>query len=381
MNKKILLILLLMLVFILPAKAVWINQVYYDPIGSETYGEALELYNPTNTSIDISNWIIATTSSETDVKIPENTFIESYGYFLIADEGWNESKDNETWKNAELEEKMTLKNTNGAVAIKDNEGNIIDAVGWGDEEEIPTELFEGTPATKVKAGESLLRIEDTNDNSKDFVATKPYFFTTGELIINADIGGFSENSNIEVLADDDSNAEGIQIFPNKGSNRKIKVKTNSPGILLFGNQIYNLTQADDGYETIIEIPFSLQPGIYTIKTNNEETNIEILPIKGLSINQRKLDLIVTPGSYDTKKIKITNTGNTEITIYAKSQKFTSIKQDLEGHIAILGKIIDEQWKEITQLGAGANSEIEIILSAKEEAIKGEYKAVLSFKAE
>ena len=132
---------LLIIILTTTANAVWINQVYYDPAGSETYGEALELYNPLNESVDISEWIIWTTSSEKDAIIPKDTFIEPNGYFLIADQKWSEEKDNETWRNADLEEKITLKNTNGGVAIQDNVGNIIDAVGWGDEEEIPEGLF------------------------------------------------------------------------------------------------------------------------------------------------------------------------------------------------------------------------------------------------
>lgn len=382
MKRKILLMLLIVLALVLPANAIWINQVYSDPLGSETYGEALELYNPTNKNIDISGWILWTTSSETDVIIPDNKYIEPYGYFLIADSGWNQSKDNSTWKNADLEDKMTLRNTNGGAALKDKEGNIVDAVGWGDEEEIPSELFEGVPAKKVKAGESLLRIQDTEDNSKDFIAAKPYFFTTGEIIINTDIGNQGNNSSdLEVLEDDDPNAEGIQIFPRKGGKRKIKIRTYSSGILMFRGKMYNLTFVNDSYETEIEISYSLEPGKYPLQTSQDTVDIEILPVKGLSINQRKLDLTIVPGSYETKKIKVSNTGNIELTVYAKSQEFSSGNKKLDEKIAVLGKILNKQWQEITKLMPGQDSEIEISVSIEENVEKGDYKTILSFKGE
>jgi len=365
----------------LTAEAVWINQVYYDPLGSETYGEALELYNPANESTDISGWIIMTASSETDVIIPENIYIEPNGYFLIADEGWNESKDNATWRYADLEEKMTLKNTNGGAALKDKEGNIVDAVGWGDEEEISDELFEGLPAKKVKSGKSLLRIADTNDNSQDFIIAQPYFFTTGEIIINTEIGNEETSSdNIQVLEDDDP-AEGIQITPVKGGSRKVRVRAYRPGLLMFGGKTYNLTQTNNSYEAVIEITYSLEPGIYALQIGQESTDVEILPIRGLSVDQRTVDLDVVPGSYGTKKINIKNTGNTELRIFAKCQKLMAEKNELDGQINAFGKILDDKWQEIATLVSGENKEIEIAVTASETAEKGDYRAILSFKGE
>src|SRR3989338_855401 len=57
------------------SNAIVIHQVLYDPITSETGGEAIELFNNQNKSIDISRWIIKTKSSETDATIPSGTIL------------------------------------------------------------------------------------------------------------------------------------------------------------------------------------------------------------------------------------------------------------------------------------------------------------------
>lgn len=371
----------MILLCIVSVEAVWINQVYYDPTGSETYGEALELYNPDNESVNIGGWKLWTTSSEKDVEIPENTFIEPNGYFLIADEGWNESKDNETWRDADLEDKMTLKNTDGAVALVDKEGNIIDAVGWGNDENIADELFEGKPANKIDAGESLLRTKDTNDNSKDFVSSIPYFFMNGDILLNLLLGEEKEETSSLVLEDDDKKAEGIQITPTKGGKRRINVKTYSSGAVIFNGKTYNTTKVNGSYEAIIEIDYHLEPGKYSLKAGSETTEIEILPIRGFSVNERTVDVSIVPGSYDAKKIKLRNTGNTEIKIKAKSRKLSSSEKDLEGKIIVSGKTLTEEYLEILTLKAGETKELEVAVSADENAEKGSYSSIISFITE
>ncbi|RLE48219.1 hypothetical protein DRJ25_00390 [Candidatus Woesearchaeota archaeon] len=377
---KLLLLLSLVLILATTTQAVWINQVYYDPIGSETNGEAIELYNPSNQSADISGWVIWTTSSKNDAVLPEGSFIEPYGYFLIADSGWSESKDNKSWRNADFEEKITLKNSNGGIALKDSEGNIVDAVGWGDEEEIPDELFEEQPSKKTKAGESLLRLKDSDDNSQDFVAGQPYFFTTGEFIVAANISEENEISDLQIL-DDDSPADGIQITPLKGGNRKVRVKTYSSAPVMFNGRIYNLTRTNNSYEAVIDIPYSTSPGTYTIKAGNEMTEIEILPVRGLSINIRKLDVNIIPGSYETKKISIINTGNVELKLFAKCKKLVSGSKELAGSVNVLGKTLGEKWQELRTLSSGETLEAEISISASDDAEKGDYKSIISFKGE
>lgn len=147
-----------------------ISQVLYDPAGSETGGEAVELFNPTAQSIDISGYVIMTESSDTDATIPDETILESGSYYLIADSGWSTLKDNISWRAADHEEAITMSNSDSGVALVFND-EMIDAVGWGDPAGIEPGLYEGMPAVSVSPGSSLKRIDvhsDTDDNSADF---------------------------------------------------------------------------------------------------------------------------------------------------------------------------------------------------------------------
>jgi hypothetical protein len=164
-----------------------ISQVLYDPIGTESGGEAIELKNIGSSVIDLSGWIVATEASSTDVKIPAGKFINPGQTFLIADIGWSTKRDDSEWKDADLEDTMTLGNSDSGIALKDSSGNIVDAVGWGDSEGIKESLFEGVPANPVSPGKSLLRTQDTDDNSEDFIESEPNFFEGVPVLVEADI--------------------------------------------------------------------------------------------------------------------------------------------------------------------------------------------------
>ncbi len=145
-----------------------INQVLYDPVGTESGGEAVELKNFGSSAVDISGWVLSTESSDVDSTIPDNTVLQSGAVFLIADEGWDDGKDDSSWKSADYEEKITVGNTDSGIALISG-GSVVDAVGWGDEANIENNMYEGSPAVPVPAGKALLRIQDTDDNSEDFV--------------------------------------------------------------------------------------------------------------------------------------------------------------------------------------------------------------------
>jgi len=172
MKMKNVLLLLLFVPFV--SANVVINQVLYDPVGTESGGEAVELKNDGSSAVDVSGWILSTESSAADATLPSGTVIRAGETFLIADVGWNASRDNSSWKSADYEEKITLGNTDSGVALLKN-GTVIDAVGWGDEAGIDASLYEGTPAEMAATGNALLRVKDTDDNSKDFIEAVPDF--------------------------------------------------------------------------------------------------------------------------------------------------------------------------------------------------------------
>lgn len=179
-------VLLLVLLAVPVSADVVIHQVLYDPLGSESGGEAVELLNTGDEPVDMSGWVLATESSKTDATIPEGTIVEPGQAVLVADAGWNASRDNTEWRPADSEERLTLSNADGGVALLAN-GEIVDAVGWGDADGIDEGLFEGLPAAEVKPGNALLRVQDSDDNRADMVEAPAEFYEGMPVRIAADV--------------------------------------------------------------------------------------------------------------------------------------------------------------------------------------------------
>jgi hypothetical protein len=207
-----------------------ISEVMYDPVATETGGEAVELYNPTDSAIDISGYLVKTESSASDAVIPAGTVLAAHTFYLIADAGWATLKDNASLANADHEEAITLANTDAGVAITHPNGTIIDAVGWGSAAGIGAGLFEGTPTAHVAGGKSLRRLDsaaDTNNNIADFTESEPDLQnsstttdeatetdegTSLELTVEVQNNAPTVNS-ADITGDEDNSTAGVQISP------------------------------------------------------------------------------------------------------------------------------------------------------------------------
>jgi hypothetical protein len=207
-----------------------ISEVIYDPIATETGGEAVEIYNPTAGAIDIGGYVIKTEGSASDATIPVGTVLAAHTFYLIADAGWSTLKDNSTWANADHEEAITLANADAGVAILHPNGTTIDAVGWGNASGIGAGLYEGTPAAHVAAGKSLGRADltaDTGNNIADFTESEPEpqnsSTTTGggeetgtgqSITVSVSVENNAPTVNsITITGDEDNTTAGVQITP------------------------------------------------------------------------------------------------------------------------------------------------------------------------
>jgi hypothetical protein len=84
-----------------------INEVEANPPGRDDYKEWIELYNPTPNKINIGGWTL-TTKYKRSYTIPQDTFIEPDGYYVISLPG------------------LFLVNTNEQITLKDASGAEID---------------------------------------------------------------------------------------------------------------------------------------------------------------------------------------------------------------------------------------------------------------
>lgn len=173
-------ILIFLLQNVVSSDSIILNEIMINPIESDHYHEWIECYNPTNQSINLSNWTITdNTATDTLEPNPEqgngSMVLHPRRYCIITDLGTklfehistiNQtlylSVDDATIGNG-------LGNTNDKLILKDNNGTIIDSLEWGENyPDVP-----GNPITLTTEGTSLIRssMTDSNDTLSDFTST------------------------------------------------------------------------------------------------------------------------------------------------------------------------------------------------------------------
>jgi hypothetical protein len=258
-----LLIIILMPGLCIAADNVLISEVLYDPVGTESGGEAVELYNPTGADVDISGYVIATESSAGDATVPAGTVLGAGRYYLIADSGWSTLRDDAGWPEADHEEAITMSNTNAGVALVHPNSTILDALGWGDAAGIDAGLYEATPALPVTAGNSLARVDvgvDTDDNSADFAEAGPDLQNSSSTGGGGGAGASNSSESIDVsvsvsnsapgvasvllLGDEDDATPGVQRMPLPDASIEVGVSaeiTDADGISSIGSVVATVT--------------------------------------------------------------------------------------------------------------------------------------------
>ena len=349
------------ILFSLSATAfVEIHQVLYDPLGAENGGEAAQLYNNGSEDIDVGGWVIASEASPTDATLPEGSMISADSYFLIADSGWQAARDNSSWPDAEYEETLNFYNTNSGIALKNSNGAIIDAVGWGDASQINAGLYEGTPASQVAEGKALLRKQHAGDNSADFAEADADFGAAGaagssQIEMNLSVEPVQQTiaiDSVEISPDENENVSGAQVNPVAGGRKnltvtaKVSVENGTVTAQLIGNTInlqkkQNLNSTAAVYEGKFELNFTLPPSNYTIEINaasrgeqaTATASFDWLAITAFELDSSALKINVQPSAtttitgdadFSTKdKPTIRNIGNTIINIAFASPGFVN----------------------------------------------------------
>ena len=156
-----------------------INEIYYDAVGSDTDGVVfVELYGAPG--LVIGNAKVAFVdggdgSVDDTITLPEDARIPADGFYVIADARTGMATAT-TIPGADLIDNFDPQNGPDAVQLIDKDGNLVDAVAYGEgvvpiaENGLAT--GEGTPAPDVVNGHSLERRMlgvDLSDNINDFV--------------------------------------------------------------------------------------------------------------------------------------------------------------------------------------------------------------------
>lgn len=406
------LVLLTILILAQPILAtVRIEEVLYDPINTENGGEAVLLFNKGNETIDISGWVLATKTSSKDTTTPQNTSVSAGGYLLIADFGFSLNKDNSSWPDADFEEAITLQNTNGGVALM-NGTNIVDAIGWGDSTNIDVNLYEGIPHQGVNQGQSLRRIKDTDNNSADFIGGTPVFYNIStnqdnnplEIVIDVEINitnNAPEVLSIEVLTDDNSSREGIQIKPVSGSIKTFEIlieaydADNSSEIasakVVIGTKEFSLVKSSSNETNVffrgnVSMEYYEEARNYTLQTiitsNGQEfsknSSFEYLALKTISA-ETSMGLEIAAGNVKTKTVTVRNLGNQDVQLKVKgtnivngiaSITLNSIEYSTNNFITT--KMLTSNYENITTLVRGENLDIVFKVTIDKQQKSGKY---------
>ncbi len=148
--------------------------------------EFIEIYNPMETPVDISGWILTRKTASADIAsqsalttIPTGTEIQGHGYYLIAHTSYTGT----TPANLSYSENSLA--SNNTIYLKNNGGTVIDKLGLGSTNDAEG-TAKGNPSTgssaerKANASSTATTLttgidmlmgngEDTDNNSADFV--------------------------------------------------------------------------------------------------------------------------------------------------------------------------------------------------------------------
>lgn len=134
--------------------------------------EFIELYNPTDIVVALTDWSLKRKSSSgTEYSLVPKSRLEGksiapQSHFLLANE---EGYAGAVTADVQWAKSNTIANNN-TVILYGPDGGVIDKVGFGEAQD-----FEGTAAQNPESGQSLTRQNniDSNDNGKDFIGNIP----------------------------------------------------------------------------------------------------------------------------------------------------------------------------------------------------------------
>ena len=303
-----------------------INEIMYDPELNDNYYEWIELYNPTNKSINLTGWSITdnyvTDYLEGDFEHGNGTMIMyPLSYALITDHGTkfynNYSTPNSTIKIFVDDSAIgnSLGNSGDKLILKNNENEIIDTIEWiVNYSDIP-----GYPAFAVKENCTLSRISkiDKNDSSLDFyesIIPTPGF---KNIIIEEGKTKITCNQSFFLI--------------DKNEKLKITLKVTNLG-RFYDNITLKETKITDGWKVKIENKI-----IHIAPNETKDVNVTIIPcnyncdksgkITLIALSEKEVEIsdditltfeIFAPDLY-IKQIKGYNEKGTETSIYGEGQ--------------------------------------------------------------
>ncbi len=182
--KKIFLIACMMIVLSVSALAeVMISEIMYNPFGTETKKEWIELYNNGNSEINISGWKIDDDSQRTLTLYRGDFIIMPDSFTILARNGENFSNEYPEYNGTILASTFSLTNSGKELKLIDSEDNIAESINY-------TDIAEEGYSIEINETEWI----------QGQLNGKP-----GEILKNNFNGNLSDNSTEEEENEDDDN--------------------------------------------------------------------------------------------------------------------------------------------------------------------------------
>ncbi|MDD5086352.1 MAG: lamin tail domain-containing protein [Candidatus Nanoarchaeia archaeon] len=347
MIKKIFFGIFSALLFLNTVNAVIINEIMYDPNGTDTGREWIELYNNNDFDVNISEWKLF--ESEVNHKLTAfqgSDILNKKEYLIIADNPEQFLNDYPGFGETIIESSFSLSNTGEIICIKDNTFQTINCVDYSSEllangdgktiefsgtEWMESLVYYGTPGMENSVYSSGLEI---NQN-------------TMQIYANVISGGI-EIKDINISPDYYEN-EGFQIMPNAAIYKDITISAivenkdegNISSVsVLFKDTTFEMTKIQDlnEYEHIYQINLSMNfydnPGIYEVflkaesssSNTNKTAEFEYLKLMAIELSSNEINfgnMVKGKNSSVSDAIILSNIGNVFSDIEMNGKAFTS----------------------------------------------------------
>jgi hypothetical protein len=293
-----------------------INEIFYDPQGSDAGQEFVELFNRSEQAVCLLGWTLETGNGAYEQRWKlewqgiETDTISPGGFFVISEESVDPEGDYVT--------NLDLQNGPDGCRLTSLDGSV-DVVGWGDL--LYAEYYEGEPCEKAASGSSIGRDPDgldTGHNQEDFApferpSPHDYNHPPSDLkIAKAALSRYTTTSGVDIdivccVANCGTQACGTggTVFAAVGAHED---STRLTGDLTPG----------DLFDVVVR-PVSPGEGLHLVRVwhrsafdrwhdNDSLVTTIVLPPSPVVVNE----IMFRPGSHDCEWIELLNTGYTAI---------------------------------------------------------------------
>jgi len=115
--------------------SILINEIMYSPDGTDTDHEWVEVWNGTDSAVDLTDWVFADNQGNHGLALASGVIIVDAGeYFVIADDAAQFLADYPDFAGVLFQSSFSLANSGETISVKNAEGEVVDEVTYAPEQ-------------------------------------------------------------------------------------------------------------------------------------------------------------------------------------------------------------------------------------------------------